>query len=203
MEETRTCKVCGETYPLTLEYFRHNGSNPKTFRHVCNKCRLAQEKVYREDRKAANDGREARNRESKRRWKKNHPEQNIAQIVRRTRERQHEDAAYKWTLEARRAARSALNAHKAAHFSDDRVRSITGLGKRELQNHLLATFHDLYGYDWDFAEPTHIDHIIPLCTATSFEETQQLFHYTNLRLVKETDNWAKGTRLDYQIGGDN
>jgi hypothetical protein len=79
------------------------------------------------------------------------------------------------------------------------VRSITGLSKNELRDHLLASFYDIYGCDWDFVEPTHIDHIVPLCTATTLEETQKLFHYTNLRLVKEADNRAKGTSLDYRI----
>lgn len=198
MVETRVCKSCGQAFPLTSEYFKPN-SGCNGYRHICRKCLLAWEKVYREERKAANDGREDRCREAKKRWKKNHPEQTIAQIVRRTRERQYEDPVYKWTLEARRAARSALNAHKSVHFSDDRVRSITGLSKSELRDHLLASFHDIYGYDWDYVEPTHIDHIVPLCTATSLEETQKLFHYTNLRLVKEADNRAKGTSIDYQI----
>lgn len=200
--KTRVCKCCESEYPLSESFFTATNRERTTFRWVCINCQHKKEKDYREERKAANDDRMMRFRESQRKWKKTHPDQNMAQIVRRRRERQKEDPVYKWEQEARRAVRSSLNKHKSAHFSDNRVKEITGLTKAELREHLLKTYRETYGYDWDFSEHTHVDHIIPLCTENTLDGKKRLFNYSNLRLVKETDNWAKGTSLDYQIGGD-
>ena len=73
---------------------------------------------------------------------------------------------------------------------------------RELYAYLLQTFEETYGYPWDLQEPVHIDHIVPLATATTKEEVEKLCYYTNLRLIKAEDNWKKNKRLDYQIGGE-
>ena len=46
-----------------------------------------------------------------------------------------------------------------------------------------------YGQVW------HIDHIIPLCSATTIEELIPLCKYTNLQPLKAIDNLKKGGRL--------
>lgn len=66
-------------------------------------------------------------------------------------------------------------------------------------NHLLKTFKNNYGYEWDDKEPVHIDHIIPLATAQTEEEILKLCHYTNLQLLKATDNLKKSNKKDYKI----
>lgn len=138
-------------------------------------------------------------RESKRRWKQEHPDKLIAQIVKRTRERCQQDPIFKFEQMARRCVRSAINLNKNG-FSSKRVFDVTGLGKEELRNYLLNTFYQTYGYEWDGIEPTNIDHIIPLCTGKTLEDSKRLFDYHNLRLIRYSDNHAKGTSLDYQIG---
>lgn len=66
---------------------------------------------------------------------------------------------------------------------------------------LFGTFKQTYGYEWDGVEPTHVDHIIPLCSESTLEGKKKLFEYHNLRLIKEEDNRQKGTSIDYCIGG--
>lgn len=41
----------------------------------------------------------------------------------------------------------------------------------------------------------HIDHIIPLSSASNEEETIKLFHYTNLRPLWAEENWSKGAKI--------
>ena len=79
---------------------------------------------------------------------------------------------------------------------------LTGMTSRELYEYLLKTFEETYGYAWDHREPVHIDHIVPLCTATTTEEVEKLCHYTNLRLIKAKDNLKKGGKLDYEIANE-
>lgn len=79
------------------------------------------------------------------------------------------------------------------------TQNIVGCDYKFLQEYLLKTFKDNYGYEWDRIETVHIDHIIPLATATTEEEIIKLCHYTNLQLLKAKDNIEKSDRLDWNI----
>jgi hypothetical protein len=41
----------------------------------------------------------------------------------------------------------------------------------------------------------HLDHIIPLKTASTEDEVIKLFHYTNYQTLWADDNWVKSTKL--------
>ena len=84
--------------------------------------------------------------------------------------------------------------NKSGHLSD-----ITGLNQGELVEYLLKTYISNYGYEWDGVEPVHIDHIVPLATATTEEEVKKLCHYSNLQLLKAFDNLSKHDKTDYKI----
>lgn len=62
-------------------------------------------------------------------------------------------------------------------------------------NHLLGTFKDNYGYEWDGTEKVHIDHKKPLKYAITEEDVIKLCHYTNLQLLKAEDNLKKGCKI--------
>lgn len=66
-------------------------------------------------------------------------------------------------------------------------------------NHLLQTFKDNYGYEWDGVEKTHIDHKIPLAIAKTEEEVIKLCHYSNLQLLKAKDNLEKSDKLNWSL----
>ena len=74
---------------------------------------------------------------------------------------------------------------------------IIGTDYETFYNHLLRTFVDNYGYDWDGKEEVHIDHIIPLASAKTEEEIVKLCHYSNLQLLKAKDNLDKSDKLDW------
>jgi hypothetical protein len=59
--------------------------------------------------------------------------------------------------------------------------------------YLFKNFKDRYGYIPTVIDQTiELDHIIPLCTATSREEVDILNHLTNLQLLTKEDNQKKG-----------
>ncbi len=76
---------------------------------------------------------------------------------------------------------------------------IIGTDYETFYNHLLKTFKKNYGYEWDGIEAVHIDHIIPLSTATIEDEIIKLCHYTNLQLLKAKDNIEKSDKMDWNI----
>lgn len=86
--------------------------------------------------------------------------------------------------------------HRDAPWTVD-SRKTSGLDKliecspTYLREYLFKTWESRYGSSWH-GEPFHVDHIIPLCTATTIEEVESLFHYTNLRLLTPFDNNSKG-----------
>lgn len=78
---------------------------------------------------------------------------------------------------------------------------ITGLNSQDLHEYLLKTFEENYGYKWDGVEPVDIDHIVPLSTASTEEDVIKLCHYSNLQLLKASDNRSKQNKINYSIGG--
>ena len=80
-----------------------------------------------------------------------------------------------------------------------RTQEILGCDYETFIRHLLQTFKDTYGYEWDRIEKVHIDHIIPLATAKTEEEVLKLNNYKNLQLLKELDNLHKSDKLNWSI----
>ena len=81
----------------------------------------------------------------------------------------------------------------------ERSEQVIGLPIDDFVSYLKGTYKEVYGKEWNGVEKVHIDHIIPLATATTEEDVLRLCHYTNLRLITEEDNLRKGAKLDYAI----
>jgi hypothetical protein len=70
---------------------------------------------------------------------------------------------------------------------------IVGCTPQELKEHLESQFKD--GMSWENRNEWHIDHIIPLCSATTEDELYKLCHYTNLQPLWATENIKKGGKI--------
>lgn len=74
------------------------------------------------------------------------------------------------------------------------TQAILGCTFDEFKIHLERQFLD--GMSWDrMGSEIHIDHIIPLATATCVEDVTALNHFTNLRPMWATENIRKGARV--------
>ena len=82
------------------------------------------------------------------------------------------------------------------YTKSSRTAEIIGISHEEIIVHLEATFLNRYGYTTDWKD-VHIDHIIPISTATSEEEAIKLNHYTNLQLLTAKDNRRKSNSLQW------
>lgn len=70
-----------------------------------------------------------------------------------------------------------------------------GCSWEDLKIHLESQFKD--GMTWENHGKTtwHIDHIIPLASASNSEEMCKLNHYTNLQPLWAKDNMSKGNKI--------
>jgi hypothetical protein len=68
-----------------------------------------------------------------------------------------------------------------------------GCSWEDLRAHLEGQFVD--GMTWENQGEWHIDHIVPLCSATTEEELLKLTHFTNLQPLWAFDNLSKGGRV--------
>jgi hypothetical protein len=62
-----------------------------------------------------------------------------------------------------------------------------------IKNYLALKFTE--GMSWENYGKWHIDHIIPLSSATTEEELYKLCHYTNLQPLWAEDNMKKGNKF--------
>lgn len=106
------------------------------------------------------------------------------------------DNLYKFKKIARNMIKMSFN--RKGLRKSEKTCDIVGCDYIFLQDYLLNTYKEIYGEWWDGVEAVHIDHIIPLSTATTEEEIIKLCHYTNLQLLKAKDNLDKSDKLDWK-----
>lgn len=91
---------------------------------------------------------------------------------------------------------SILNTKWKKH---SKTQKMLGCSFEELKIHLEATFVKNYGrYRLD-SDKVHIDHIIPLNSASNEEEFIKLNHFSNLQYLFALDNILKSNKLDFVL----
>jgi hypothetical protein len=73
--------------------------------------------------------------------------------------------------------------------------SIIGCSPEELKKYIENLFTENMTWDNHGLFGWHIDHKIPLSSATTEEEIYKLCHYTNLQPLWSKDNLSKGKRI--------
>lgn len=96
-------------------------------------------------------------------------------------------------LRIRVRARIANAIRKRGWSKKSKTQSIIGCSWDELKTHLEKQFQ--LGMNWENRSLWHIDHIIPLASASSLEEMEKLCFYTNLQPLWSRDNLKKGDKI--------
>lgn len=131
-------------------------------------------------------------------WFKNNPEKRKIyrenykpRKIERRRERRETDNVYNLVNRLRCRLRKyliTLNITKK-----NRTFDVVGCTPEFLKEYLEKQFRD--GMNWENRGEWHIDHIIPLSSATSEEELYKLCHYTNLQPLWAEENLRKGNKI--------
>ena len=95
--------------------------------------------------------------------------------------------------------RTRINdAYKGSFWTkNSRNQKVMGCDYKTAFSHLESLFKD--GMSWDNYGEWHIDHIIPLCSATTVEELEALCHYTNLQPLWAEENILKGGKMPDEL----
>ena len=212
-EHKKKCSICSEIKDLEEFYYRKENNK---YRNECKACLLERQapkaKIYRDTHKEhysqyAKDYRK-NNRDTIIKKQKEYNESHFAErrqyrlnhledIRQYYHTRKEEDILYKFVIQTRNCIRESIK--RKGYSKKSKTFDIVGCDFDVLMKHLKKTFKDNYGYDWDGQENVHIDHIVPLATATNEEEVLKLCHYTNLQLLKPKDNMSKQDKLDWDI----
>lgn len=137
-----------------------------------------------------------------RQYEREHSKERYAWKKKWIKERKEKDPDFAFRESVRQAIYQAFTRRNQSKAEcGAKTLEIIGCSYSELKEHLKKTFKANYGYDYDGSEKVHIDHIVPLATAETREDVIRLCHYTNLQLLKPSDNTSKGARLDYPLRG--
>lgn len=82
-----------------------------------------------------------------------------------------------------------------AYSKQSNTRQVIGCSFEYLYEHLVTTAFHNYGSYIDLPGIYHIDHIIPVSSATTIERLIELNHFSNLQLLYPDDNMKKGDHL--------
>lgn len=136
--------------------------------------------------------------ERNRNWHENNPEKRKIyrenykpRKIERRRERRETDNVYNLVNRLRCRLRKYLITHNIT--KKNRTFDVVGCTPEFLKEYLEKQFRD--GMNWENRGEWHIDHIIPLSSATSEEELYKLCHYTNLQPLWAEENLRKGNKI--------
>lgn len=84
---------------------------------------------------------------------------------------------------------------RRGYTKNSKSQEILGCDWNTFANHLFKTWEKRYGTVYA-GEDYHIDHIIPLSEAKTEDEVIKLCHYTNLQLLRPSDNLSKSNKIE-------
>jgi hypothetical protein len=104
------------------------------------------------------------------------------------------DSLFKLSVTVRSRVKQYLKVKNFKEKLNKTNYEMIGLTPQELREHIENQFTE--GMSWELmGKHIHIDHIIPLASAKTYEDVIRLSHYTNLQPLWASDNMRKGTRI--------
>ena len=215
----KKCTKCGETKELS-EF--NKTKNTASGVHSCCKCcnkkwreenkedTKIKQKEYREDNKEKikikqkeyrEDNKEKikinrkeyyqNNKEKFKRYRENNKEKINERMRKYKKDRKKTDPLFKLTCNLK--TRTSLAFKNKNWIKNGGSEQLLGIDYERCKLHLERQFTN--GMSWDNYGDWHIDHIIPLSSATTEVELRKLCHYTNLQPLWAYDNMSKGATM--------
>ena len=161
----KKCSTCKQIKPKT-EFWINNAKKDK-LQSKCISCKKITNKLY-----------EEKNKNKRAEYRRN---------------KYKDDELYRIKVNLRRRTRIAFK--RTYWTKTSTTKEMLGAEYEVVHKHIEDQFTD--GMTWDNygIKGWHIDHIIPLASATTEEELIKLCHYTNLQPLWAEDNLKKGDKI--------
>lgn len=187
--ETKVCSKCGET--RNLNEFRKDITKKDGLRPECKVC----VKNFEKNKRSSNPKMMSlklkefylSNPDKRKKYRENYKKRKHQQ----RKERRENDPLYHIAEKVRTRLWKYLKIFKIK--KNNRTFDIVGCTPEFLKEHLEKQFSD--GMSWENRSEWHIDHIIPLSSASSEEELYKLCHYTNLQPLWAEENLKKSNKI--------
>jgi hypothetical protein len=124
---------------------------------------------------------------------KNYRKENRPKLNEWEKNKRQTDPIYKLTSTVRSRLKSFLRKNNIT--KKNKTFELVGCTPQELKEHLEKQFREGMTWDNHGMYGWHIDHIIPLSSATTEEELYKLCHYTNLQPLWAEENLSKGNKV--------
>lgn len=111
------------------------------------------------------------------------------------REREQYDTLFKLISRTRLLISASLKNN--GYKKNDKIEILLGCTFKQFQAHIENHFTE--GMNWNNQGEWHLDHIIPVSSATNEIELIKLNHYSNLRPLWAKDNLEKSNNIPYSI----
>ena len=206
------CEKCGNEFTRRKDEFKKHFANCNNRvlcsdcmrarkyedlnKKVCSKCHKEKNLKVKERTKKYREDNKEKFKELHKSWKDTHKKE-INEYKRNYYHNNKNNLLYSFEIRTRHLILKAFK--RKGYKKTSRTQEILGCDYETFIKHLLQTFKNNYGYEWDRIEKVHIDHIIPLATAKTEEEVLKLNNYKNLQLLKELDNLHKSNKLNWSI----
>jgi hypothetical protein len=191
--ETKVCNIC--KIEKNFDEFNKSSQHKSGYRNYCKSCQKEMSKKYKDrlgiefkerKRKWADE-----NKEKVKQYRKKTYQKHGKRISKEKYEKMKSDPTKYLKILMRRRITAILN---SKNLSKRLPREqIVGCSYENLKTYLESKFED--SMTWENRGKWHIDHIIPLSSATNEEEVYKLCHYTNLQPLWAEDNLKKGKKI--------
>lgn len=218
MEAHQICVKCNRDKPISMFRIRDDKPIP---RKKCRECeleecrirnkinywnkrqeRLEQNKIYyqnnKEKIKARNKKYYKEHKEELGEKRKEYVKKHREIYNEQSRQRYKTDEVFRLKVRIRNMIKDSFTRRK--HQKNKTTCELLGCDIPFFIEYLKNTYRKNYNEEWDMSIPVDIDHIIPLDTATTKEDVEKLCHYTNLQLLKASDNRKKHNKLNWKLG---
>jgi hypothetical protein len=172
------CKGCNLVKPLS-DFYQNRLSR-------CKECEKVRMKMYRETNPDAR-------KETKRKWNSNNIESVKKLKKEHVKRRKKRDPIFRAMNIMRN--RTTRYAHKKFNEKRGMFVEIIGIDRDGFRDYISSKFKE--GMSWEnYGWSTwHLDHIIPLSSAKTIKELEELSHYTNLQPLWKDENLEKSNKL--------
>jgi hypothetical protein len=182
---TKKCNKCGDE--KEIHEFRNCKGGKYGVRSDCRKCELKSKKTFREKNKE-------KIATSYKRWATENKEKKN-KINLEYFSKKYKDPLFKFKHNTRALIWQIFKSKKIK--KDSTCEKILGCTFEHFIKHIEMQFHP--GMSWDNRSEWHLDHIIPIGSAKTFEKVIELNHYTNLRPLWADENRKKSDKIIYLI----